>query len=152
MWTLLLSPAGKGGKGQAASQRLRWRSCGSCQPAFPSLTIPPPPSSTALSTTVLPPPQQRRRRRQRHDLGGSMGASLAPPDPRFSILEGRPPPPGCRALSPIPVVLSIAPPTYLHSLGVDPSHKAIVGITSPRSGRFEVNKCHETVKTVGGWQ
>ena len=116
MWTLLLSPAGKGGKGQAASQRLRWRSCGSCQPAFPSLTIPPPPSSTALSTTVLPPPEQRRRRRQQHDLGGSMGASLAPPDPRFSILEGRPPPPGCRALSPIPVVLSIAPPTYLHSL------------------------------------
>ena len=60
--------------------------------------------------------------------------------------------PSCRALSPIPVVLSIAPPTYLHSLGVDPSHKAIVGITSPRSGRFEVNKCHETFKTVDGWQ
>ena len=79
-----------------------------------------------------------------------MGASLAPPDPRFSILEGRPPPWLPCSLSHTGCPINSA--TYLHSLGVDPSHKAIVGITSPRSGRFEVNKCHETVKTVGGGQ
>ena len=60
------------------------------------------------------PPQQRRRRRQRLEVGGSMGASLAPPDPRFSILEGRPPPWLPCSLSHTGCPINSA--TYLHSL------------------------------------
>lgn len=119
MWTLPLSLVGRLGKGQPEAKVPNlWELPARLPHRSPSHLLHLPrvcPPVCCLLLCLL-----RRRRRQQG--GASLGASLAP-TPRFSILEGRPPLGLLCSLSHTGCPINSA--TYLHSLGVDPSHKAI---------------------------